>query len=217
MHVSRIAKETSKLTDSILPTSRSTRLQTRRFAQSLSTYAANGASTISVEAEEEVTQELGGSDDSSELSSAGSAFSMDIEDVCVSSKGTKKRKLDANSPSTTRSSTTTSTGHRTQSTAGIQTVGESSSNGRKARKQPAKKVVKNDGEVEIHPPPRWEEIYEAVREMRKKVLAPVDTMGCETLAEENISPRVCDHTTISIIAGCRLMVCFSDRTNASKL
>jgi endonuclease-3 len=50
----------------------------------------------------------------------------------------------------------------------------------------------NQGEwrVEIHPPPNWEEIYEAVKEMRKKVLAPVDTMGCETLAQEHSSPRV---------------------------
>ena len=60
----------------------------------------------------------------------------------------------------------------------------------KTRRQPAKKVVNDLGEVEIHPPSNWESVYDAVREMRKQVLAPVDTMGCETLAEPQLDPKV---------------------------
>ena len=61
---------------------------------------------------------------------------------------------------------------------------------RKAKRQPAKEVVNAVGEVSIHPPPRWEEVYAAVKEMRARVLAPVDTMGCESLADEGLSERV---------------------------
>ncbi|KAI4113559.1 MAG: hypothetical protein LQ345_005492, partial [Seirophora villosa] len=60
---------------------------------------------------------------------------------------------------------------------------------KKGRKQPAKKVVTETGEVAIHPPANWVEIYAAVQEMRKQVLAPVDTMGCESLAEDHRTPQ----------------------------
>ena len=53
------------------------------------------------------------------------------------------------------------------------------------------------GQVKIHsararplPPPRWREVYETMREMRSKIVAPVDTMGCEQLADKEASPRV---------------------------
>ena len=60
----------------------------------------------------------------------------------------------------------------------------------KVRKRPAKQEVNGDGEVQIHAPDGWEEVYAAVREMRKKGGAPVDTMGCERLAAVEMSPVV---------------------------
>jgi endonuclease-3 len=60
---------------------------------------------------------------------------------------------------------------------------------KKARRTPAKKVAGADGSVKMEPPANWEEIYALTREMRNENLAPVDTMGCESLAEENRSPR----------------------------
>ncbi|KAH9866256.1 hypothetical protein J1614_008822, partial [Plenodomus biglobosus] len=60
---------------------------------------------------------------------------------------------------------------------------------KKTRRQPAKKVKTEDGGVKIEPPTNWEEIYALTREMRNENLAPVDTMGCESLAEKNRSPR----------------------------
>lgn len=60
---------------------------------------------------------------------------------------------------------------------------------RKARRQPAKKVKDEDGDVKIEPPPNWEEVYKITQEMRSKVVAPVDEMGCEELALKDVSPR----------------------------
>ncbi|KAF2822135.1 DNA glycosylase [Ophiobolus disseminans] len=60
---------------------------------------------------------------------------------------------------------------------------------KKARRAPAKKVTGTDGSVKIEPPANWEEIYALTREMRNENLAPVDTMGCESLAERTRTPR----------------------------
>jgi endonuclease-3 len=60
---------------------------------------------------------------------------------------------------------------------------------KKARRAPAKKTKTSDGTVKIEPPANWEEIYTLTREMRNENIAPVDTMGCESLAEKNRSPR----------------------------
>ena len=60
---------------------------------------------------------------------------------------------------------------------------------KKARRVPAKKVTTANGGVKVEPPPNWEEIYTLTREMRNENVAPVDTMGCESLADRNRSPR----------------------------
>ena len=60
---------------------------------------------------------------------------------------------------------------------------------RKARRLPAKHIKGPNGAHEVQPPPNWEEVYNTCAEMRKRVIAPVDTMGCESLAEEHRSPE----------------------------
>jgi len=60
---------------------------------------------------------------------------------------------------------------------------------KKPRRVPAKKIVSLDGSVKIEPPPNWEEIYALTREMRNENVAPVDTMGCESLADRSATPR----------------------------
>ena len=60
---------------------------------------------------------------------------------------------------------------------------------KKARRVPAKKINGADGSVKIEPPPNWEEMYALTREMRNENIAPVDTMGCESLADRQRSPR----------------------------
>ncbi len=39
-------------------------------------------------------------------------------------------------------------------------------------------------------PKRWKEIYDLITQMRKERNAPVDTMGCERLADPHSSPKV---------------------------
>ncbi|KAK4546950.1 hypothetical protein LTR36_001682 [Oleoguttula mirabilis] len=65
---------------------------------------------------------------------------------------------------------------------------EDASTERKPRRIPAKHIK---GPVRVHavePPQDWERLYDITAAMRKRVLAPVDTMGCESLAEDHRSP-----------------------------
>lgn len=59
---------------------------------------------------------------------------------------------------------------------------------KKGKRQPAKRISGPNGALTISPPQNWEKMYATTAEMRKRVLAPVDTMGCESLADETRSP-----------------------------
>lgn len=62
----------------------------------------------------------------------------------------------------------------------------------------SKGIIKTENETLnikplMKPPKNWKEIYDRVKEMRRHVIAPVDTMGCEKLPEEvseTITPKV---------------------------
>lgn len=73
---------------------------------------------------------------------------------------------------------------------------------RKVRK-PARQIKNEEtGEVEIHPPNDWAEVYAVVKEMRTTGAAQnaaVDTMGCERLAEEKASPKVKRYHTLTAL------------------
>ena len=195
MKTSRIAKETAKVVKQVTDADFVPRRQTRSFASSLQAFSANGLSLQESEPLE-VKQE-NPSDGNSSLSSVPSEGSFDIEDGGIQTSSSKKRKRSHKTPATTITSvsTTTSTWTSPRKTADG-TVGKKP---KKAKRQPAKQIVNGPGEVEIHPPANWEEIYDAVKEMRKKILAPVDTMGCETLAEEHLTPRVTKPLPLSIL------------------
>lgn len=60
---------------------------------------------------------------------------------------------------------------------------------KKPRRQPAKRIRGPYGAVErVEPPTNWEQVYNLTAEMRKRVIAPVDTMGCESAAEDDRPP-----------------------------
>jgi endonuclease-3 len=43
-----------------------------------------------------------------------------------------------------------------------------------------------------HPAPaQWRAAYDAIKEMRSKILAPVDTMGCDIAQRKESEPKVC--------------------------
>ncbi|CZS98544.1 related to DNA repair protein NTG1 [Rhynchosporium agropyri] len=119
---------------------------------------------------------------------------LDIEDVIPP----RKRKRDV-SRAPTKSSPSRTTKIKTETT---ETVTFSPTKERKVRK-PARKV-KNEqtGEVEIHPPNDWAEVYAVVKEMRTSGAArnaAVDTMGCEKLAQEVVEPKVKRYHTLTAL------------------
>jgi endonuclease III len=188
MRTSRIARETVKFRSRESHNSNPNRRpQTRSFAANLQTFTA----TEKLCQETAVLNPEHTTDDESSLSSRGSASVLDIEDFTSPAISTQKRKREPDGSSTYSTSVTTQPGIRASPRkSDFDIKNGPASKPKKARRQPAKGVLNGTGEVEIHPPANWEEIYETVREMRKSILAPVDTMGCESLAEEHISPRV---------------------------
>ena len=182
MKTSRIARETARLSQRLNQGDAISTRQTSSFAASLNAFAAN--ETSAKESTFDVKQE-DLSDSSSALSSVQSVASIDIEDAVSNIRLPPKRKRGPESLSTIAATTSLAPSIRTSPR-----KASAGSNVRKARPQPAKRVVNDQGEVEFHAPVDWLEVYEAVKEMRKTVLAPVDTMGCETLAEDHLTPRV---------------------------
>ena len=182
MKTSRIARETAKVSEQSAQADTAPQRQTRSFAASLTAFAANNvlAQQDSLDVKEEDL-----SDSSFSLSTAPSVVSFDIEDAFAEESSLRKRKRGLDSPFTTVTATSSATSIRTSPwKAGA------GGNVKKAKRQPAKRIINDQGEIEIDAPAQWEEVYHAVKEMRKTVLAPVDTMGCETLAEDNLTPRV---------------------------
>ena len=183
MRTSRISRETAKIASrGSNNISSFSRRQTRSLAATLQTFTAVASSNQDIAAPKRETP----SEDESSLSSISSAAIFDIEDIAspVVPIQKRKREFDLTSGATKpniRASPRQSSHH---------TENEFVKKSKKLGRQPARKFLNDAGEVEIHPPVNWEEVYEAVKEMRKSVLAPVDTMGCETLAEERLSPRV---------------------------
>ena len=188
MKISRIAQDAAKVAASFSQADFAPRRQTRAFAASLQAFSANGdVALLSRPGKKGVKRE--DTSDDEPLSSPASVF--DIEDVPFEASASRKRKRGLDSPSTAANTKSTSTStHTSPRKPGVRpgsgTVGEL----KRAKRQPAKRVVNEAGEAEMEAPANWAEIYDAVREMRKERLAPVDTMGCETLAEENLTPRV---------------------------
>ncbi|KAL8869822.1 MAG: hypothetical protein Q9174_003979 [Haloplaca sp. 1 TL-2023] len=180
MKTSRVARETAKIGNNLEV---HTRRHTRSFAASVNAFAAPDAAGATVKPES-------GSDDGSSLSSLGSRQSSDIEDALATSSARKRKRRNATPTTAIAATSTVEVSTRTTPRkANIKTEDGTPARIKKGRKQPAKKVKNEAGEVDIHPPNNWEEIYCAVEEMRKRVLAPVDTMGCESLAEDTRSPR----------------------------
>lgn len=184
MRTSRISRETARIVSRGSNNRRSSfsRPQTRSLATSLQAFTAVASPCQDISAPKTEIN----SEDESSLSSINSTAILDIEDIAspVFPAQKRKRELDLTGDAPTshiRASPRKPSNH---------TGNEIFQKSKKQRRQPAKKTVNEAGEVEIQPPATWGEVYEAVKEMRKSVLAPVDTMGCETLAEERLSPRV---------------------------
>ncbi|KAJ9662827.1 alpha,alpha-trehalase nth1 [Coniosporium apollinis] len=189
MRTSRISRDTSKVANSL-----SARTKPLRATQgrTLKQYGFGAEQPVAA-AKAAVKRELG-DESGSELSSVPSDLDENLEPVDTTVTSLHKRKRGADTPAsgttTQQEIVTTQTPPRKRLALGVEpdTIA-TKDKAKKARRAPAKKIVGGNGKVKVEPPPNWEEVYNLTKEMRSKVIAPVDTMGCESLAEGHRSPR----------------------------
>ncbi|KAH7385967.1 DNA repair protein-like protein Ntg1 [Pyrenochaeta sp. MPI-SDFR-AT-0127] len=168
MRTSRISRDTSR----IIAASRTQRALRQSRSTANSTIRDNRASSDNVVGQ-------GENDPSdSEFSSAPADSGSEGEAV----RSNKKRKRGQVTPSLVK---------REREEVSIATIAspKKESKPKKARRTPAKRVKGEDGTVKIEPPSNWEEMYALTRQMRNENVAPVDTMGCESLADRTKSPK----------------------------
>lgn len=172
MRTSRVSQETAKLAQAISPPRRQTRSSLTASALRNFSYSGN-----------QVASQL--SDDSS-LSSANTE---DIEDLLEPSA--KKRRRDVDTPPTSISSVSTTKRVKKEVTVKTEIPAPKAKNASsKQRRQPAKKIKREDGSIEMQPPSNWETMYEIVKKMRAaNPTAPVDTMGCAELHWRTSPPK----------------------------
>ncbi|KAF1983225.1 DNA glycosylase [Aulographum hederae CBS 113979] len=122
-------------------------------------------------------------EDPSESDSELSSIASDSEDTEFTSEATstRKRKRTITSPHFVPSSSTIKTESSTTTT--------TATTPKKPRRKPAQKSTLPDDSTATTPPPHWQQQYALALEMRKLHIAPVDTMGCERLADEKCSAR----------------------------
>ncbi|KAF2269800.1 DNA glycosylase [Lojkania enalia] len=183
MRTSRVSRDTSKIV-SALSTTRSPRPSRQtRAAVNVGTrdsvaarYVARGGHSESGSVDGNENKES-----SSELSSAPEDSASDGGEPIVSRKRKRGHAV--------RSTTAIKLETAEISVANVASPSKPNPNPKKARRVPAKKTITANGNVKIEPPPNWDEVYALTRQMRNENVAPVDTMGCESLADRNASPR----------------------------
>lgn len=159
MRTSRVSRETARVVNALSP---SRRTGVRRSLRG----AAQQSELESVEADKSDTN--------------GSDFSS----TASSTLGKRKREPADNLTTSTTSETTT-----VRRSPRKETVANNATSTRKPRRQPAKHIKGPNGNLTVEPPANWTEVYNTTAAMRKRIIAPVDTMGCESLAETHRSPR----------------------------
>ena len=184
MKTSRVARETAKLTSTIAEADYALRRQTRSAVASLQTFTAQDSPLkgLPLSSFEEGNRDTKCTEASSEL-----YRDVDIEDLTFSAPPSHKRKRNRKSPDTLTSwSAVSST--RPARTAVAKKAETCPDHACKTIRRPAKRIAGADGEITVEAPLGWEEVYRLTKKMREARLAPVDTMGCESLAEEHMSP-----------------------------
>ena len=186
MRTSKIAQETARITKALASSTGSNRPQRRSLRQYQRV-------TEPTSTDSDLPLKHGSAEDSgSELSSppsssAESSLSSYDDEAEPTSTSSRKRKRGSH-PSGGSAPLRNSSENIIRRTPRRVTVKDEEVP-KKARRQPAKRIKGSTGTIKVEPPLNWEEVYDTTAEMRKRVLAPVDTMGCESLAEDDRSPR----------------------------
>ena len=73
----------------------------------------------------------------------------------------------------------------------VETASASTPRKKQIQKSPRKPKAIPQSLAVPHPaPPRWQETYDIIREMRSRITAPVDTMGCDQAQWKESDPKV---------------------------
>jgi len=172
MRTSRISRDTSR----IVAASRT--LRQRRTTANVAAHNIRQRSTL---ADSNGAENILGTASDSELSSVPAELDTDGE----AERTSRKRKRGQNAPVLVKREYKQASTVSSMSPQEVEDVKPKKTR----RRQPAKKVKTEHGGVKMEPPSNWAEIYALTREMRDENPAPVDTMGCESLAEKHQSPR----------------------------
>jgi endonuclease-3 len=119
---------------------------------------------------------------------------VDIEDA-IPSTTTRKRKREPTprTPIKTSPSSKKKTTIKTETEESLTFSPSPTKNVSRIRK-PARQIKNEEtGEITIHPPNDWAELYSVMKVMRTTgaaTNAAVDTMGCERMAQKHVSPKV---------------------------
>ncbi|KAJ4305736.1 alpha,alpha-trehalase nth1 [Kalmusia sp. IMI 367209] len=178
MRTSRISRDTSR----ILAATRNRPLRRTRAANALNTVEAGGVAKVGKRESESAVHDAAAHTDS-ELSSVPDDSASDSGEA----RASRKRKRGQAAPVVVKREA------RDVSITAIASP-KKEPKPKKARRVPAKRITGKDGEIDmdivkVEPPPNWEEMYALTRQMRNENVAPVDTMGCESLADRAATPR----------------------------
>lgn len=188
MRTSKVSRDTARIVNA-LSSSRPTRRSLCQFGQ-----VANGSETTTIATEDgSVVPAAANSSDLSSPPTSPSSGSDFEEETPVHTAASRKRKRNHVSVTPVKSEKAIKSEYISPN--GVSATRQSprrasrtSNLPKKVRRQPAKRIKGENGDTHVEAPANWEELYNLTAEMRKKVVAPVDTMGCESLAEENRSP-----------------------------
>nr|POF20113.1 endonuclease iii like [Quercus suber] len=164
MRTSRVSQETAKLAQALSPL--------RRFSTRQSLRQSETRRKATAETESDLSSPPRSPSESDDASSA---------------LGKRKRESAA-TPATTISASSTAIRQSPRKVLKPDPDGAVTPKRKKARRQPAKHIKGPNGDVVVEPPANWERMYEMTAEMRKHRIAAVDTMGCESLADDTRSP-----------------------------
>jgi endonuclease-3 len=184
MRTSRLSRETARIVDATASSTNASPLRRslRGFQRQYNDSSANASNDTPRP-----------SSSGSELSSPPSSPQSDASSDYNESAALGKRKRNSRTISAIKKEETATEPARRRTTRKAPKLEEDDDEGdkpriKKGKRQPAKRISGPNGNVKVEPPANWEQMYSITAEMRKRVLAPVDTMGCESLAEESRSP-----------------------------
>lgn len=185
MRSSRLTRQTAQIVDAISPR--------KRIRNAINSITGRSQTSQTSQESKEEADDVGGL----ALLSPTDEPSRDAQGVdsknsaAAANSRKRKRDQDLTSPSSQRSRTKLSTTKEASYTSPT----TSSAPARapyppKPRRRPAKPHRSSSGTlIRTDAPPDWTRVYALTQDMRAKWPAPVDTMGCERLAEDQRSPR----------------------------